>query len=468
MDDAQQREAIRAARPMISAILVGGIMPLLDSTIVAIAMAQLIEAFHSNAAVMQWVTTAYLLALAVSIPLVGWAQGWLGGRTLWTISLVVFIAGSALCALAWDPGSLIGFRVLQGFGAGLLMTLMQTLPMVEVRRLGITEVGAVIATVSLPMALGPILGPVLGGIVLTWLSWHWLFLINLPIGILALFLARHLGDERSGPRTRLDPLALIALSGGLVGVIYGLSEVGRRGGFGYLSVWLPALVGVLLLAAFVALPSTRDPRRALVDIGLLRLRSLSASAVAMLAAGATLYAAQFLLPLFWQGVRGTSVLRAALLLLPQGVGSLVTRVVAGRLTDRLGTRVVSVAAFLLVALTTVPFALVGAGTSDAALAALLFVRGLALGALIIPILTASYRDLAEEQVAHGAMTIRIGQQVGASLGTALVAVVLSTALRHGHTMVSGFHLAFWTCVGLAVAGAAVAPALPGRQAAPEE
>jgi predicted MFS family arabinose efflux permease len=156
-------------RNALLALIVGGIVAILDSTMVTLALHTLVNTLHSSDGTIQWVTTGYLMAMAVAIPTTGWAESRWGGKRVWMAALVLFVLGSVLCALAWSDISLIGFRVLQGFAAGLIFPLMQTL---GVKAAGGHASPKLIATVSLPLALGP----VIGGVILNWLSWRWLFL----------------------------------------------------------------------------------------------------------------------------------------------------------------------------------------------------------------------------------------------------------------------------------------------------
>src|SRR6201985_3142813 len=186
----------------LTALIVGGLAAILDTTIVSIALRTLVGALHSTVSQIQWVSTGYLLALGVVIPVVGWAQARFGGKRLGSAALPIFVAGSVLCSVAWDADSLIAFRVLQGAGAGMIFPLMMTLAMRAARSVtgGGGSLGRVTATVSLPIALGPILRPVLRGVILNWLSWHWLFLINVPICAVGLYLAwRWLPSDHPAP-----------------------------------------------------------------------------------------------------------------------------------------------------------------------------------------------------------------------------------------------------------------------------
>src|SRR3984957_10994104 len=263
-----------AVRNALLALIVGGIAAILDSTMVTIALHTLVVSLHSTDGAVQWVTTSYLLAMAVAIPVTGWAESRWGGKRVWMAALVLFVAGSVLCALAWNDASLIGFRVGQGFAAGLIFPLMQTL---AVRAAGGRASSSLIATVSLPLALGPILGPVIGGVILNWLSWRWLFLVNVPVIAVGLVLAwRLLPRDRPSPgagRARLDLIGLSLLGPALAAILLGLSNLSQDGGIGHAGAGVPLLAGIALLGAFVgwALRAGGHPGG---DVGLLGVGSV--------------------------------------------------------------------------------------------------------------------------------------------------------------------------------------------------
>jgi predicted MFS family arabinose efflux permease len=168
-------------------------------------------------------------------------------------------------------------------------------------------------------------------------------------------------------------------------------------------------------------------------------------------------------PLYWQELRGFGVLDAALLLIPQGVGSLLTTTVAGRLTDRIGGRAVAVAGFALVALATVPFAFAGPHTSEWWLGAILLLRGLGLGLVLIPVMTVAFVDIDPGDMPDASMLTRISQQVGGSFGVAVGAVVLQSALAGGHTLTQAFGQAFWWTTGFTALALLASFFLPGRR-----
>lgn len=443
-------------------LVTGGLAVIFDSTIVSVALHTLATDLNASVAVIQWVSTGYLLALGVTIPVVGWAQAKLGGKRLWMIALTIFLIGSVACSLAWDAPSLIAFRVLQGVGGGLMLPLMATLVM---QAAGGRSIGRLMAVVSLPAALGPILGPALGGVILTTLDWRWMFWVNVPFCLVGLALAwRFLSAD--GPRggVRLDLRGLLLLSPALVGILYGLSNVGKDGGFGRADVWIPALAGAALLVAFVfsALQRRGD---ALVDIRLLGRRSVASSSVVLFLSGASLYGSMLLLPLYFQNVKGTDALAAGLLLIPQGVGALLSRTLAGRLTDSIGARWVTVVGFVVLGLATVPFAFADGSTNELWLMLVLVVRGIGLGTVMIPVMSVAFIGLERAEVPHASIITRLAQQIGGSFGVAILAVILelSTASATSAADVErGFDAAFWWAVGFTVVAAGVSLWLPGR------
>ncbi len=454
-------------RNVLIALIVGGLAAILDYTLVTLAIHTLVVKLHSTAGTIQWVTSGFLLAMAVAIPVTGWAERRWGGKRVWMAALMLFMLASLLCAAAWNDASLIGFRAVQGFATGLIIPLLQTL---AVRAAGGHATSRLMAAVSVPAALGPILGPVIGGMILNWLTWRWLFLVNAPVIAAGLLLAwRYLPADRPGPSAepaRLDRIGLGLLAPALTGILLGLSQLSETGGIGHAGVLVPLLTGVGFLAAFIGWASRPGQHQPIVDIAMLRRRSLGSASAALFTAGATLYAGMFLLPLYFQRLHGDSVLAAGLLMILQGVGALISRFVVGKLVDWFGARTVTIASFWLAAAATVPFAFADPHTSLWWLGAILFVRGLGIGAMPIPPMTVAYQDIPSAGIPHASMTSRITQQVGASFGTAIAAIALQSQLAHGAT--GAFQDAFWWAVGIAVVAVIPALALPTSRSAEQK
>jgi EmrB/QacA subfamily drug resistance transporter len=401
-------------------VVLGAVMSILDTTIVNVAIDALSREFHTSLSTIQWVSTGYMLALATVIPLTGWAADRFGTKRLYLVSIVLFVAGSALSGAAWSAGSLILFRVLQGLGGGMIMPAGMT---IMTRAAGPSRVGRVMSIVGVPMLLGPVLGPILGGWLVDDISWRWIFYVNLPIGVVALLLAlRILPRDVPEPSQRLDALGLALLSPGLALFVYGLSETASSGGFGATKVWLPIVAGAALIAAFARHALRTD--QPLIDLRLFRNRTVSAAASTTFLFGSAFFGAMLLLPLYYQVVRGDSALDAGLLLAPQGLGAMCTMPIAGRMTDRTGAGRIVLVGLVLVTIATIPFAFVNEQTSYWLLGAALFVRGMGMGATMMPAMSAAYQTLTRAAVARATTALNIVQRVGGSLGIAVLAVIL--------------------------------------------
>ena len=451
-----------------AAVITGAVAVILDTTIVSVAIHELGTELDASVSTIQWVSTAYLLAMFVAIPISGWAQSRLGAKRLWLMALTLFLVGSVLCAFAWNVESLIAFRVVQGLGGGVMMPLMTTILMQAAHG---QNVGRLMAAVSLPAALGPILGPVIGGLILNYLSWEWLFLVNVPLCLVGLFLAVRLlpGDRDTVRPVPLDVVGMLLVSPGVVAVIYGLTNVGGEGGFGRADVIAPLVIGLVLLAAFAAW-SVHAGERALVDVRLFRHRALTSSSALLFLAGLGLYGSMLLLPLYWQEVRGQDALGAGLLLIAQGVGALGSRTLAGRLTDSIGGRWVAVGGFAVLAVATVPFAFATPTTSETFLMAALFVRGLGFGAVTIPLMTGAYFGLERDEIPHASIITRVAMQLGGSFGVAVLAVILASNAAGATSLAAiaeAFDVAFWWAIGFTVLAVGLSFLLPGKQARAE-
>ncbi len=445
-------------------LVVGVVAIVFDTTIVSVALHTLSTELRAPVATIQWVTTGYLLALGMAVPLSAWGIQRYGGKHLYLVSLVVFLIGSIGASTAWDADSLIAWRVIQGIGGGLLLPVMTTIIM---QAAGGKALGKTVTIVALPGLLGPILGPLVGGAILTHLSWRFMFWVNVPFCVVGLILAaRYLPKDVTPERTpKLDVLGFAMLAPGVAALILALSNAGRNSGFGHADVIAPLLAGVALTVAFCAYAVRRaDP---LLDIRLLSRRPVGSASAVLFFSGFVLYGAMLLLPLFYQQARGATALAAGIMLIPQGIGSLLSRGLAGTLTDKIGARPIAVGGFVIVAVATAPFAFVDAHTNVWLMAAFLVVRGFGLGAVTIPVMAVAYQGLARSEMAHSSALTRITQQIGGSFGTAILAVILEQAVAaHDGNLFAAFHIAFWWSVGFSVLAALLALWLPARAEQP--
>ncbi|HEY2483138.1 MAG TPA: MFS transporter, partial [Caulobacteraceae bacterium] len=236
-------------------------MAQLDATVVNVSLAPLAADLHVSLSAIQWVTSGYLLALALMLPLNGWLVDRIGAKALYLWCFAAFTLCSALCGLAWSANSLIAFRILQGMSGGLLAPIAQMM----VARAAGKHMAQVTSIAALPILLGPLLGPVIAGAILQFASWRWLFLINLPVGVLALALAAtFLPNDREEMRPRgLDLLGLALLSPGLVLFLYGSDHLDNR-------IGLAALAASIIMFALFYRTARAKGASALIDLRLLK------------------------------------------------------------------------------------------------------------------------------------------------------------------------------------------------------
>jgi EmrB/QacA subfamily drug resistance transporter len=401
-------------------VVLGAIMTVLDATIVSVAIETLSRDFGSPLPTIQWVITGYVLALTAVIPLTGWAADRFGGKRLWMSSLALFVGGSVLCGLSWSAATLILFRVLQGLGGGMVLPTGMTL---VAQAAGPKRMGRAMSIIGVPMMLGPIVGPALGGVLISTVSWRWIFFINVPICAVTLLWSWRAMEDTPGRRTeRLDLTGLLVLVPGLTALVYGVTALSSSGGFNSAGVLIGWCAGLALLALFVA--HARRSDKPLLDLRPFANRTFSAAATVQALLGAVLHGSMLLLPLYYQVVRGEPVLHAGLLLMPQGFGAALSMLLTGRLVDKGKGRVVSLAGLLVMIAGFVPYTQSSAHTSYLLISAALFVLGFGTGCLTAPIMSAAYQTLDRAAIPRATSTLSVIMRVGGALGTALYAVIL--------------------------------------------
>jgi EmrB/QacA subfamily drug resistance transporter len=430
-------------------VILGMIMSILDTTIVNVALRTLGHDLHSSISQIQWVVTGYLLSLAAVIPVTGWAARRYGARRVYMTSLVLFTAGSALCAVASSTTTLVLFRVLQGVGGGMIMPVGQLI-MAQVA--GPRRMGRVMGIVSMPAMLAPILGPVLGGAILQSLHWSWIFLVNLPVGLVAFIAAwRIIPHTESGEAGRLDVVGLALLSTASSSLVYGLSQLGANSSLTAPIVVWPTVAGIALAGVFCW--HALRVERPLLDVRLYANRVFGAASLTTFGLGAALFGAMILVPYYYQEVRHESVIATGLLTGPQGLGMLLVMPLSGRLSQRFGGGRVAIFGVSILALGTIPLAFVGTGTSIVWISLVLVLRGIGIGFSFMPAMTAAFASLRHEQLSDATPQLNVLQRIGGAIGTAVLAVVLQRASGHAPSaahLAGAFDTAYWWSLGIAL------------------
>jgi EmrB/QacA subfamily drug resistance transporter len=301
------------------------------------------------------------------------------------------------------------------------------------------------AVLGVPMLLGPIFGPILGGWLIDIASWHWVFLINLPIGAVALvYAAVVLPQDSPTPSETFDFTGMLLLSPGLALFLYGVSSIPEAGTVWDTKVLTTAIIGLALVAVFVLRSLFRAPEHPLIDLHLFRHRALTIAVVAMAIFAIAFFGASLLFPSYFLQVRGETTLHAGLLLAPQGIGAMLTMPVAGVLTDKIGPGKIVLTGITVIVIGMAMFTQVdisaaqvhlsqsGVDISDPSYTFLLgslFVMGLGMGCTMMPIMTSALAALKDAEIARGSTLMNITQQVAASIGTALFSVLLTNGFN---------------------------------------
>jgi EmrB/QacA subfamily drug resistance transporter len=407
-------------------LCIGFFMALLDGSIVTIAIPTLIGSIHASYDQVLWIIDAYLLVFSVLLITTGRLGDILGYKRLFLIGVATFTVASALCGLAGSPVQLLGARVLQGVGAAILFPqvissiLAVFPPQLRGRAFGVF--GAIVG-------IAPIAGPIAGGLVLAHLDWRWIFLVNVPIGVLTVVLAVvFVPDLRPRRGHRLDLVGVGLATAGLGAVVFGLIE-GERYGWGR-SITVIIVAGVVLVALFVGWQRVRHHREPLMPLQLFTAeRNFPVGNAIGFAFQLGMIGIALVLVLYLQTVLGYSPLQAGLVLLPGAVLTAIGSAYAGRLSDRIGGKVVLVAGLAVLALGLVVLVLTaGPRTGAWQLMPALVIIGVASGATFAPLQQVTMAGVEPHLAGAAAGVAGTTRQFGGVLGTAVLGAVLSSSL----------------------------------------
>lgn len=413
----------------------GPFMTQLDSTVVNVSLTTIRDDLHATLTGAHWVVSAYLLALALTLPLNGWLVDRVGAKRLYLLCFGAFSAASVACGCARTIGALIAARVAQGVAGGLLAPMTSLM----IARAAGAHLARAMGYTAVPILLAPIVGPILAGAVLHYARWPALFYINVPVGVVAIGLAARLlpdGEARRGSegpqrghgagaplRRPFDGKGFLLLSPGLGCVLFGLEELAHGRDVAVL------VAGLAALTAFVV-HARRQGENALLDLSLFRDPNFCVGVRTQFIANGVIYAGQLLIPLYMTVGERLDAPTIGWVMAPMGVGMMCSQPLMGPLTERFGCRNVATCGVLLTLLGTLPFAWMLAGHFSVALAAAaLLLRGLGQGATGIPSSSVAYAAVPRQKLASGATAINIVQRLGGPLATTALGIVLSLANR---------------------------------------
>ena len=409
-------------RVAVSVVYVGALfMSIMDVTIVNVALPTIGREFNAPTTSVDVVVIAYLVSLAVFIPASGWIGDRFGGKRTLLTAIALFTLGSALCGLAGSLTQLVVFRVLQGVGGGMLTPvgmamLYRTFPPAERVRLA--------SILMIPTALAPAAGPVLGGLLVTNLSWRWVFYVNVPIGAAAfIFGLLFVVEQREARPGRFDLPGFFLAGIGLGALMYGVSE-GPDKGWGSPLVIGPILAGIVLLSTMVVVElRSREP---MVDLRLLGDRMFRASNMLIEMTMIAFFGILFVVPLFYQDGRGLSALASGLSTFPEAIGVLIgAQMVSRLLYPRIGPRRLIAAGLVGIAVGTGLMALVGSNTSLWWMRVLMFGLGYSIAHVMISMQAAAFATISPTSTGRASTLFNANRQLGGAIGVALLSTVIS-------------------------------------------
>ncbi|MFG1477516.1 MFS transporter [Xanthobacter sp. V4C-4] len=415
-------------------------MEQVDATVIATSLPAIAADLHEDPVALKLALTSYLLSLAVFIPASGWAADRYGARTVFRSAIVIFTVGSVLCALSTTLADFVLYRIIQGLGGAMMVPVGR---LVILRAVPKSELVSALAWLTIPALLGPVIGPPLGGFITTYFDWRLVFLINVPIGVLGVFLAtRFIENVRAEDVPPLDLKGLVLSGIGLAGVVFGLAMLGQH----LVPLWTTLAVtglGALALAAYVH--HAHHTPHAVLDLKLLRYPTFRACIV-----GGSLFrigigALPFLLPLLLQLVFGLSPFASGLITFSASAGAIVMKVTAARILRRLGyKRVLTVNAVVSAGFIAL-YALFTLQTPTWLIVGLLLVGGFLRSLQFTALNALSYAEVQDKEMSHATSFTSVAQQVALSTGVALAGLVLEmmrSARGESHVTQDDFAVAF--------------------------
>jgi len=426
-----ERELITGSKLGITvAVMCAAMMAVLDISIVNVALNDIRASFGTPIDQIAWVSTGYMMANVVVIPMTGWFQRRFGYRRYFVTSILLFGLASVLCGTAWNLPSLVAFRVLQGLGGGAIIPTAQSILFARYPR---KEHGTAQALFGLGAVTAPLLGPSLGGYFVDIASWHWIFLINVPVVIVAALLAwNHIEEPGWQPaREQVDQKGIALLVVGMATLQYVLEEGHRDNWFESNTIALLSVIALVSLVTFVV--HELETPNAVVDLRIFLNRSYAAATGLNFAIGMTLFSATFLFSLYCGAVMHYTALDIGLLFLKGSAIQLVLMPIIGRLLSRVDPRPLIFLGGLIVVYSLYLTSQLSNVSDDRAMLLTVFVRACGLGFVFAPLNVAALSDIPARQRGNAAGLFNVTRELGGSIGTAFMSTRLDQNIKLNFT-----------------------------------
>ncbi len=410
-------------------VMTGALMAMIDITIVNVALNDIRASFGTPLDQIGWVSTGYMMANIVIIPMTGWFQRRFGYRRYFAASIAVFTVASALCGLAWDLPSLVAARALQGLGGGAIIPTAQSILFARYSK---KEHGMAAAMFGLGAISGPLFGPTIGGYLIEWTSWHWIFMVNVPIGVVATFLTfRFVRQPNFAPPTgkaaRVDVFGISLLAVGMASLQYVLEEGNREG---WMDSWLIVGLGAVAVTALVTfLVHELETDNPVVDLRVFKNRSYSAGTGLNFLTGFALFSGSYMFSLFAGSVIHYSALDIGKVFLVSGTVSVIVMPLMGRIAPVVDARWLLAIGITIVASSQWLASQLTAAAGFWDMVHPNMVRSLGLGFIFIPVSMLALSDIAPSQRGNATGLFNLTRELGGSLGTALMGMLVSDDMK---------------------------------------
>jgi EmrB/QacA subfamily drug resistance transporter len=399
----------------------GTFMMMIDATIVNIALPHILSVFNDTIDKMQFITSAYLMAMAISAPLATFIMTRFGVKRIYIASLVFFLVGSMLCGIAWNTNSLIIFRIIQGASSGVLMPLAMTLIFTNVPPEGR---GTAMGIFGIPMVLAPAIGVTLGGYLVEYMDWRWCFYVNVPVVIAAVIISViWIKDTPKEATLPLDIKGFMLAALGFGSLLYALTYAPS---WGWDDVRTLGLVGISLISLVSWVIVELKVKVPLLELRVFKFKGFSLGTLLTFVTTMGLFSAMLLLPLFLQSVRGLGAFQAGLLMIPQAAGAMIGSVAGGRVYDRVGARPPVIIGLLLTGYMTWKLSALDITTPDSTFMLLVGVRGIGIGLCMMPVMTFALAEVPLALTSAASTITNVLRSVFGGLATAIFASLLSS------------------------------------------
>ncbi len=409
-------------------VMVGTFMAVLDVSIVNVGLPKMMAVFGVSVDKIEWVLTGYLLVFAVMLPSSGWIADHLGYKKSYTMGLLLFTVGSLFCSLSWNENLLIFFRIIQGAGAGFIMPVGMA---IVTREFPPNQRGMALGFWGIAAASSISLGPLVGGYLIDNFSWHAIFDINVPIGIIGIAATIIIQREYKTEHVKkFDMLGFITMSVFLTSFLLALADGNADWNTGgWTSEFILACFAIAFVSFVIFIVTEFTVEHPIIELRLLKNYNFGVANIILFIFGVALFGNSFLLPLYLQNSLGYTALQAGLVFFPVGILQAIVSPIAGRMTDKMNPKIPVIIGTILLTISLYLFSNFSLSTEHGQIMLPLYIRGLSLGMLFIPLTTIALLEMPNEKLAQASGLFNTIRQIGGSFGVALLGTILTQRVK---------------------------------------